>query len=1045
MDSIKAKAKNKVIMSVLLFVIPFFFLLIVVVLIAELIIGSSNNNQSTNENAHIIEGTAQTGENLVFSVLCKNCEAGSEMSGIMGTEFMEKMSELINLYNNLEFEEQRSDELDYILLTTTIGYGKKMEAEIFEDSELFGTWLTEENLTNRDINSFPKESDITIDNAQKFYKWASVMMGTPYSLPNINLRGLSGNLITGKVITTCVEGNSTKTEEEELADLINQIIDVERNFSGETITDPSWWESILSIFGVKYSTNTDVLKDRLVEMFNNIDNPNSKYVDLLPFLGLDNYDPKLQCQNGYKREHTYTKFMNYEQYRVYLEKVFVPQTYINCDQCINRNSSDYNKEVLAKRMTQEIFDLAEYNRDYLGMTKIDYNNVVYGKQIDVGDLSYFTSPIKSACRVTSPYSELRGSAPHLAVDTTISSGNLSLYAVADGIVEDVKIYTTGNIGNTYDPNLGTCPNVNGKNLNSGIEIFIRHEINGKVYHSRYVHVDPNGIAVQKGDTVTKGQKIANMGNTGCSTGTHLHFELYTDEGHVNPTYLFNQCQGSEISGRIKIKTTDNFVTPEKCMVGNLTLDEVIAGMIKKDTSNAYSNPEFVKSLAVVIRTKLMNETNWCNEKINVSASVDIENNSQDLMLYGYVIDTQGMVLNYSGELLEDVDYGTFPCETLPVNSWNLGSNRAKVLNTLGIPDTPDLDHDYVVSRIKQYNKGCVDYEGSGGNVTVTFTTIPKEIKDEKDRFGNSYRATIQIPRSKITSTSRGVADKFSTVAARYYGTSMSYTDILHKFYASKTKLETDETVGLIDISTSPGLIDAKINDLDQLKYNSQSFIYGETLPGSDEIPTGTMSAAELSKINKHIIDYIDTAEQNAILAGDINPKRARVLAAAYWLIYNPFYKVQYRWGMPLEHGNYVGIGWDPTWGSLSRIECQNFVLWSLWNAGAKDVYPTWSILQHSPQFLNNGDEYFTVQQVLTAGIEIGDVLRRSRKGDQNGHWAIVWAVNYEECYVEVAHAVSEQEDTKISRYYCGDSFKYEHLYKLPDYYQDEAWKESVGK
>ena len=38
-------------------------------------------------------------------------------------------------------------------------------------------------------------------------------------------------------------------------------------------------------------------------------------------------------------------------------------------------------------------------------------------------------------------------------------------------------------------------------------------------------------------------------------------------------------------------------------------------------------------------------------------------------------------------------------------------------------------------------------------------------------------------------------------------------------------------------------------------------------------------------------------------------------------------------------------------------------------------------------------------------------------------------VNRAEGYIEVAHAVNEKEDTKISRYNIGDQFKYQHLYK----------------
>lgn len=1023
--------KKKIIKSVILVAVPFFFLILIVVVIYELIFGSSNNAQSSGENGYVLTG--ETGENAVFKVMCQNCkiEETTTKNGILGTQFMEKMSELINLYNSLDIEEkEREEEIDFILLTTTIGYNKKMEAEIFSDSEKFGNWQTEESLTNKDINHFPRISDITIDNAQKFYKWASVAMGTPYALPDINLRGLAGNLITGKVVTTCSSSSEVSTEKE----LIKEIIRIEKKLSGETVTKPSFWQQILSVFGKKYDSDEKVLTERLEEMFENYGNTNSPYADLEPYVNLDNYNPELKCPNNQKVKHTYTKFMNYDQYKVYLEKVYIPQTYINCDECIYKNSSEYNKSVIAKTILKEIFELTEYNRDYLGMTKIDYDNVAYGTNTVSKDLAYFSSPIKSACNVTSAYSELRGAYPHLAVDTTITDGNYNLYAIADGVVTKVNRYTEENIGNTYNSSLGTCTAYNGSR-NSGIEMYIKHEINGNTYYARYVHLDPN-LELKVGDTVKKGEKVATMGNTGCSTGTHLHFELTNDEGYVNPTNLFAKCNGAEVSGRLEIRTTDNFVTPEKCQVGNLSLDEVIAGLIKKDYSGAAMYPEYVKSLAIVIRTKLMNETNWCNKSIDANVNIDIENNSTDLMIYNYVIDTQGMVLNYSGELLKNVDYATFPCEKL-TTAWRNPGNTNYVLGKLGIKDEKPRTKEFIEmvdNAIAEYNRGCIEYSNDANIASVYFNTIPKAIKDD-------YEALVIIKKSLITKTERYAQSKFSTIYAR--NTDDTYEGILNTFYAVKHKIG-DKYKGVVDISTSPGLIDAKVSILNKVTNKSQGFTYGETLPGTTNIPTGNMSDSELETINNHLKNYVDNAEKNAIAAGDINPKRARIMAASYWLIYNPFYRVQYQWGRPLVHDNYDGIGWDPAWSNVRGIECQNFVVWSLWNAGAKSVYPDWSTLQHS-NHTSSGDNYFTVKQVLDLGIQPGDVLRRSRTDNANGHWAIVMTTNIEQCYIEVAHAVSEQEDTKISRYYCGEEFKYQHLYKLDEYYKDSEWEASVNK
>ncbi|MBN1499266.1 MAG: peptidoglycan DD-metalloendopeptidase family protein [Spirochaetes bacterium] len=65
----------------------------------------------------------------------------------------------------------------------------------------------------------------------------------------------------------------------------------------------------------------------------------------------------------------------------------------------------------------------------------------------------------------------------------------------------------------------------------GILIIIDH---GKGIKSYYGHLSRS--LVKTGDTIERGQTIARSGNTGRSTGPHLHFEIRKDNKPVNPDY-----------------------------------------------------------------------------------------------------------------------------------------------------------------------------------------------------------------------------------------------------------------------------------------------------------------------------------------------------------------------------------------------------------------------------------------------------------------------------------------------------------------------------
>jgi murein DD-endopeptidase MepM/ murein hydrolase activator NlpD len=95
-----------------------------------------------------------------------------------------------------------------------------------------------------------------------------------------------------------------------------------------------------------------------------------------------------------------------------------------------------------------------------------------------------------------------------AFDWDMPEGS-AIHAARDGIVIDViENFTRGGASESY------------RNQSNAIEIMHR---DGSV--GRYSHLQQNGALVELGDRVARGQKIGLSGNTGYSSGPHLHFDV----------------------------------------------------------------------------------------------------------------------------------------------------------------------------------------------------------------------------------------------------------------------------------------------------------------------------------------------------------------------------------------------------------------------------------------------------------------------------------------------------------------------------------------
>lgn len=98
---------------------------------------------------------------------------------------------------------------------------------------------------------------------------------------------------------------------------------------------------------------------------------------------------------------------------------------------------------------------------------------------------------------------------HAGLDIA-ASGTVPIIAAADGVV--IRSDMSSSYGNV---------------------VYLSHRMNGKTYTTVYAHMSSRSVSV--GQTVTQGQQLGFMGNTGQSTGQHLHFEIHIGEWNVGKT------------------------------------------------------------------------------------------------------------------------------------------------------------------------------------------------------------------------------------------------------------------------------------------------------------------------------------------------------------------------------------------------------------------------------------------------------------------------------------------------------------------------------
>ncbi|MFB2580605.1 peptidoglycan DD-metalloendopeptidase family protein [Herbiconiux sp. P15] len=112
-----------------------------------------------------------------------------------------------------------------------------------------------------------------------------------------------------------------------------------------------------------------------------------------------------------------------------------------------------------------------------------------------------------------------GSTNHQGVDFTPGEGTV-IQSIADGVVSKVVSSDNGGLG---------------------VHVIVDHVIDGQAVSSVYGHMLTGSIDVSEGQVIKVAQALGKVGNTGTSTGAHLHLEIRLDGTTAVDPYAWLQA------------------------------------------------------------------------------------------------------------------------------------------------------------------------------------------------------------------------------------------------------------------------------------------------------------------------------------------------------------------------------------------------------------------------------------------------------------------------------------------------------------------------
>lgn len=207
--------------------------------------------------------------------------------------------------------------------------------------------------------------------------------------------------------------------------------------------------------------------------------------------------------------------------------ILITLFYININCVTAYEFSNKNNEESVNDIITQIYDTKQQYEDLAGeyveeeeiisSTNNSYWWPIGSKEIEEKNGILFAKGEPQIIKITSNFADIEGrSSPHNGIDIS-NGGNgpgvVNIVASKDGEV----IYPTNISQTQYADNANSADGGGYGNY-----IIIKHSDGS---YTLYGHLAQNSIKVMSGDVVSQGQVIAKMGNSGNSSGAHLHFEI----------------------------------------------------------------------------------------------------------------------------------------------------------------------------------------------------------------------------------------------------------------------------------------------------------------------------------------------------------------------------------------------------------------------------------------------------------------------------------------------------------------------------------------